>query len=225
MTSPQLEFRSEGETTAEPAADRAAAWQCAVKRALDVVLGAAAVGLLSPLWLAVALAVLIADGRPVLYRWNVLGKDARPFTGYKFRTMVRGADRMREALSGSNEMIGPVFKMREDPRVTRLGRFLRRYSLDELPQLWSVIKGDMSLVGPRPVYPAEFVQFQPWQRRKLSVTPGVTCLWQIAGRNEIEQLDDWVRLDLRYIDEWSLRLDLAILLRTIPAVLARRGAW
>jgi lipopolysaccharide/colanic/teichoic acid biosynthesis glycosyltransferase len=225
MSSPKLEVGPELGASGEAAARRSAAWQRAVKRAIDVVGAVALALLLSPLLLAVALAVLIADGRPVLYRWNVLGKGARPFTGYKFRTMVREADELRHALADSNEMVGPVFKMRDDPRVTRLGSFLRRYSLDELPQLWSVLKGDMSLVGPRPVYPFEFAEFQPWQRRKLSVTPGITCLWQVAGRNEIEHVDDWIRLDLAYIDAWSLRLDLVILLRTIPAVVGRRGAW
>jgi lipopolysaccharide/colanic/teichoic acid biosynthesis glycosyltransferase len=177
------------------------------------------------LLLAIALAILLRDGRPVLYPWRVLGEGARPFTGYKFRTMVREADEIRDALAAANEMEGPVFKMRSDPRITGLGRFLRRYSLDELPQLWSVLKGDMSLVGPRPPSAAEYAAFAPWQRRKLSVTPGITCLWQVSGRNEISTFDEWARLDLKYIDEWSLSLDLRILLKTVPAVLAGRGAW
>ena len=225
MTSPDVEMESESRAVGETTPERPAAWQRAVKRAMDVVIAVAVAAILSPLLLAIALAVLIVDGRPVFYRWNVLGKDARPFTGYKFRTMVRDADERRQLLAESNEMVGPVFKMREDPRVTRLGRFLRRYSLDELPQLWSVVKGDMSLVGPRPPSPAEFAGFTPPQRRKLSVTPGITCLWQVSGRNEICDFDEWVRLDLKYIDEWSLWLDVKILFRTLPVVVSRRGAW
>jgi lipopolysaccharide/colanic/teichoic acid biosynthesis glycosyltransferase len=200
-------------------------WQKAVKRGLDVVLASAGLVLLSPLLLAIALLVRIVDGPPILYPWHVLGKNARPFTGYKFRTMVPDADVIRQSLGEANEMIGPVFKMRRDPRVTRLGGVLRRYSLDELPQLWSVLKGDMSLVGPRPPSASEYASFKPAQRRKLSVTPGITCLWQISGRNEISDFDEWVELDLAYIDDWSLRRDLSILLRTVPAVLSRRGAW
>ena len=122
-------------------------------------------------------------------------------------------------------MRGPVFKMRNDPRVTRLGAVLRRFSLDETPQLWSVIRGDMSLVGPRPLGPQEYAEATPYQRQKLSVVPGITCLWQILGRSEISDFDAWVELDLKYIEQWSILLDLKILIRTIPAVLARKGAW
>src|SRR5438876_6890943 len=140
-----------------------------VKRAVDIVGAAGALVLLSPLIFLLALVILLADGPPVLYRWRVLGQSARPFTGYKFRTMVRDADRLRLELDPHNEMRGPVFKMRADPRVTRVGRFLRRHSLDELPQFWSVLKGDMSLVGPRPPYPSEYARFTPAQREKLLV--------------------------------------------------------
>ena len=122
-------------------------------------------------------------------------------------------------------MSGPVFKMEADPRVTRIGRVLRRYSLDELPQLWSVLKGDMSLVGPRPPLQTEWVQFEPWQRRKLAVTPGITCLWQVSGRADIRDFDEWVKLDIRYIERWSLLLDGPILLKTVAAVLGTRGAY
>jgi lipopolysaccharide/colanic/teichoic acid biosynthesis glycosyltransferase len=124
-----------------------------------------------------------------------------------------------------NEMSGPVFKVRSGPRITTLGRFLRRYSLDELPQIWCVLRGQMSLVGPRPLYPDEYARATLHQRRKLSVKPGVTCLWQVMGRNEIYDFEQWVKLDLDYIDTWSLTLDLKILARTLPAVLSRRGAW
>jgi lipopolysaccharide/colanic/teichoic acid biosynthesis glycosyltransferase len=139
--------------------------------------------------------------------------------------MVPNADALYAGLLAQNEMSGPVFKMANDPRVTRVGRVLRKYSLDELPQLWSVLLGDMSLVGPRPPLQREWEQFEPWQRQKLAVTPGITCLWQVSGRADIRDFDEWARLDLEYIQRWSLALDAAILLRTVGAVLARRGAY
>jgi lipopolysaccharide/colanic/teichoic acid biosynthesis glycosyltransferase len=196
-----------------------------VKRTVDIVGAIAGLVVLSPLLLAVGVAVLVRNGRPILYSFQVLGEGARPFTIRKFRTMVRDAETVRSSLAATNEMRGPVFKMRTDPRVTPLGRFLRRYSLDELPQLWNVLTGELSLVGPRAVMPAEYERFADWHRRKLSVKSGITCLWQISGRNEITDFDEWVRLDLKYIDEWSLRLDFAILLKTIPVVVSGRGAW
>ena len=174
---------------------------------------------------AIALLVAIDSGLPVFYPWRVVGRGGRYLTGYKFRTMVRNAEALQGELAGRNVMSGPVFKMEADPRVTRIGRVLRQYSLDELPQLWSVLKGDMSLVGPRPPLQSEWVRFEPWQRRKLAVTPGITCLWQVSGRADIRDFDEWVKLDLRYIDEWSLALDGAILLKTVAAVLGRRGAY
>jgi lipopolysaccharide/colanic/teichoic acid biosynthesis glycosyltransferase len=211
--------------SAAPVPVRRTLWQRAAKRTIDLVGASLLLILLAPLLLVIAAAVLVVDGRPILYPWRVLGEGARPFTGYKFRTMIRDADTVRERLAPGNEMRGPVFKMRADPRITPLGRILRRYSLDELPQLGSVLIGHMSLVGPRPVYPLEYAAFSDEQRRKLSVRPGVTCLWQISGRSEINDFEEWIRLDLRYIDEWSLRLDLEILLKTVPAVLSGRGAW
>ncbi len=199
-------------------------WQRRVKRGLDIVAASALLVGLSPLLGAIAAAVKLQDGGPILYPWRVVGQHGRPFTGYKFRTMVVDADARKADLLARNEMSGPVFKLRDDPRITPLGRFLRRYSLDELPQLWSVLKGDMSLVGPRPPLRSEYARFTLWQRQKLAVKPGITCLWQISGRNNIRDFDEWVRLDLDYIRRWSLRLDLEILLKTIPAVLAARGA-
>lgn len=196
----------------------------AAKRALDVVVSAPLLVLLSPLLAVVALAVKLGDGGPVLYRWRVVGRGGRPFTSYKFRSMVVNADELKPALEAANEMSGPVFKMRDDPRITRVGRFLRRYSLDELPELWSVLVGDMSLVGPRPPLQSEYARFTERQRAKVAVKPGITCLWQISGRNQITDFEEWLRLDLEYIERWSFRLDLLILLRTIPAVLSGRGA-
>lgn len=207
------------------ASGRAWQWERRVKRALDVVLSAVGLIVLAPLMALIALAVRLSSPGPILYEWRVLGERGRPFVGYKFRTMVTDADAQKPAILPHNEMKGPVFKMRADPRVTRVGRFLRRYSLDELPQLWSVLVGDMSLVGPRPVYPQEFAGFAPEHRSKLAVTPGITCLWQVSGRSEITDFERWIALDLEYIRRWSLWLDLEILLRTLPAVLSGRGAY
>ncbi|HEU0169686.1 MAG TPA: sugar transferase [Chloroflexota bacterium] len=195
-----------------------------IKRALDVLVSGMLLALLSPLFGAVAAAIKLTSPGPVLYRWQVVGQGGRPFTGYKFRTMVPNADALKARLMASNEMSGPVFKMRRDPRITAIGRFLRKFSLDELPQLWSVLKGDMSLVGPRPPLQSEYTLFTEQQKRKLEVKPGITCLWQISGRNDISDFDDWVRLDLQYIRDWSLWLDIKVLLLTIPAVLRGRGA-
>lgn len=199
--------------------------QHGLKRVLDVVLAAAGILVLSPLLAGIAIAVLVTSGRPILYPWLVVGKRGRTFVGYKFRTMVRNADKQLDLLAAKNEMKGPAFKMKEDPRVTPIGRVLRRLSLDELPQLWSVLKGDMSLVGPRPPLRTEWARFAPWQRRKLAVTPGITCLWQITGRADINDFDNWVKLDIEYIERWSLWLDLKILAGTVGAVLRGRGAY
>lgn len=209
--------------------ERAAGWRWRaaqrVKRVLDVVLAATALVVLLPLFAAIAVAIKLTSHGPVLYEWRVLGRRARPFVGYKFRTMVVEADALKARVLAHNEMRGPVFKMRADPRVTRLGRWLRKYSLDELPQLWSVLVGDMSLVGPRPVYPEEFAGFERWQWGKLAVVPGITCLWQVNGRSSIADFDEWVRLDLQYIRDWTLLLDARILARTLPAVARGQGAY
>lgn len=207
----------------------AGSWQWslgqAVKRGLDIVLAFAGLVLLSPVLIALAVVVKLSSPGPILYEWRVLGRYARPFRGWKFRTMVVNADELKDEILAHNEMTGPAFKMRNDPRVTRAGRWMRKYSLDELPQLWSVLKGDMSLVGPRPPGPHEFVHFADWQRGKLAVTPGITCIWQVSGRSEIRDFDEWMRLDLEYIRNWSLWLDLEILARTLPAVFRGRGAY
>lgn len=199
------------------------AWQLGIKRWIDVVVSAALLLLVSPLLLVLALAIKISSRGPVLYRWNVVGQGGRFFTGYKFRTMIENADELKAQLLAQNEMQGPVFKLAHDPRVTPIGRVLRKYSLDELPQLWSVLKGDMSLVGPRPPLQSEYAHFTEFQKQKLAFKPGITCLWQIAGRNEIRDFDEWVRLDLEYIRNWSLWLDAKILWRTFFAVLRGTG--
>jgi len=194
-----------------------------VKRSTDALLAAIGLILLAPLFLLLAVLIKLTSTGPILYAWDVIGRGGRPFRGYKFRTMVIGADALKPQLNHKNEMTGPVFKMRADPRIMPVGRFLRKYSLDELPQLWSVLKGDMSLVGPRPAGRQEWQHYEPWQRRKLSVTPGITCLWQVSGRNRVSDFDEWVRMDLDYIDHWSLWLDLRILLRTVAVVLRGTG--
>lgn len=202
---------------------RLSPWQRIAKRTLDIVAALALLICLSPILLAIGLIVRLSSPGPMLYAWHVLGKDGRPFTGYKFRTMVKDADKLKAQLMARNEMVGPVFKIKHDPRITPIGRWLRKYSLDELPQLWSVLIGNMSLVGPRPPSRAEYRRFQLWQMRKLSVTPGVTCLWQVRGRNEISDFADWARLDLEYIDHRSLGLDIRILLETAWIVVRGTG--
>jgi exopolysaccharide biosynthesis polyprenyl glycosylphosphotransferase len=197
----------------------------AVKRAIDVVGAAVGLVLLLPLFAVIAALIKLTSPGPVLYKSRYLGERARPFVAYKFRSMVERADDMKWSMSHLNHMRGPAFKIRNDPRVTRVGRFLRKYSLDELPQLWSVLKGDMSLVGPRPPLPEEFQRYEAWHRGKLSVTPGITCYWQINGRSDIHEFDEWMQLDLKYIQEWSLWTDLKILVRTVPAVLWGHGAY
>jgi len=196
-----------------------------VKRGLDVVLAAGLLVVFAPVFALAALVVRLSGPGPILYPWRVLGERGRPFVGYKFRTMVHNAEDLKPSLMDRNEMRGPVFKMRDDPRITSAGRWLRKFSVDELPQLWSVLKGDMSLVGPRPCSAQEFAAFEPWQRGKLAVTPGITCLWQVEGRSAIADFEEWARLDLRYIREWGLWLDFAILVRTVPAVVRGDGAY
>lgn len=170
-----------------------------------------------------AIAVKSGSRGKIFYRWRVVGKEGRPFLSFKFRSMVSNADELRDHLEARNEMTGPVFKITGDPRVTSTGKWMRRYSLDELPQLYSVLKGDMSLVGPRPPLATEFARFTAYQRQKLSVKPGITGLWQVSGRNQISDFDQWVRLDLDYIRRWSLWLDTKILLRTVAAVFLGSG--
>jgi exopolysaccharide biosynthesis polyprenyl glycosylphosphotransferase len=195
----------------------------AIKRAFDVVVSATALLALGPLLLGVAVAIKLDSPGPVFFRQRRVGLHGRIFDILKFRSMHRDAEARLAALRAKNEMTGPVFKMTDDPRVTRLGRFIRRTSIDELPQFWNVLVGEMSVVGPRPPLPSEVAQYRRWHRRRLSVRPGITCVWQISGRNEID-FDRWMELDLEYIDHWSLANDLRIFLKTIPAVLGARGA-
>jgi len=196
----------------------------AFKRALDVALSTVVLALAAPIILLAALLIRLTSPGSVFFKQHRIGLNGRMFTLYKFRTMIADAHARRDEVAHLNEMNGPVFKAKDDPRVTPVGRWLRRFSLDELPQLWNVLKGDMSLVGPRPPIPEEVASYHRWHRRRLSMKPGLTCLWQISGRNDIADFDHWMKLDLQYIDNWSPSLDFKILLRTIPVVLSGRGA-
>jgi exopolysaccharide biosynthesis polyprenyl glycosylphosphotransferase len=214
---PLLVFRTTPETS----------WQGVIKQLMDF-FGALFLLLLLmviPVIPLIALAIKLTSSGPVLFRQQRSGLNGSPFTLYKFRTMVSNAEQFKHELEAMNEMSGPVFKVTNDPRVTPVGKFLRKYSLDELPQLFNVLRTEMSLVGPRPLPVDEVRRFEDLaHRRRLSVKPGLTCLWQISGRNQITDFKEWVRLDLEYIDNWSLWLDLKILARTIPAVLVGTGA-
>jgi len=215
---PLIVFRSAPETS----------WQMLAKLLLDffgALILLILLTLVVPIIPLIALAIKLTSSGPVFFRQQRSGLNGAPFTIYKFRTMTSNAEQLKHELAAMNEMSGPVFKVTNDPRVTSLGKFLRKWSLDELPQLINVLRGEMSLVGPRPLPVDEVRRFSDLaHRRRLSVKPGLTCLWQVKGRNQISDFKEWVRLDLEYIDNWSLWLDLQILLRTIPAVLRGTGA-
>jgi exopolysaccharide biosynthesis polyprenyl glycosylphosphotransferase len=195
-----------------------------MKRIGDVVFGTALLILSLPVFILAALAIKLTSKGPILYRQVRCGLDGKPFTFLKFRSMIEGADEKRKDIAHLNEAEEPIFKISSDPRVTPVGRFLRRTSIDELPQLLNVLRGEMSLVGPRPPLPHEVERYNGWQRRRLSMKPGLTCLWQVSGRSTLS-FEKWVELDLRYIDHWSPWLDLKIMLRTVPAVASLKGAW
>jgi exopolysaccharide biosynthesis polyprenyl glycosylphosphotransferase len=195
-----------------------------IKRSFDFAVALVLIVVLSPLLIAIALGVFITSRGPVLYRSIRPGIGGEPFACFKFRTMRSDADQLQADLESHNEASGALFKIRHDPRLTRFGRFLRRYSLDELPQLFNVVQGRMSLVGPRPLPQRDFDQLEDWHKKRYLVLPGVTGLWQVSGRSELD-FDDLVRLDFLYLERWSVGLDLTILLKTIPAVLSREGAF
>jgi len=194
------------------------------KRAFDMVAGALSLILLLPLFPVVAVMIRLDSPGPVFYRQTRLGRGGRPFKFLKFRSMCGDADRRLTEVEALNEQDGPVFKIKSDPRVTAVGRFLRRSSFDELPQILNVLRGEMSIVGPRPPLPPEVDRYRPWHRRRLEVKPGITCLWQISGRSHIG-FEEWMRLDMEYLKTRSFRTDLLIFLKTIPAVITRRGAY
>jgi len=198
-------------------------WHMLGKKCLDYLGALVGIMLAIPVGLLTAIAIKLEDGGPIFFRQTRSGINGKPFKLYKFRTMVADAEKLKDKLLKKNEMSGPVFKIKSDPRITRVGSLLRKTSLDELPQFINILRGEMSLVGPRPPLPSEVVKYDRWQRRKLSVKPGLTCLWQINGRNQID-FEDWMKLDLEYIDNWSLWLDTKILVKTLPAVLKGDGA-
>lgn len=198
--------------------------QLALKRLFDIVSSAAALWVLLPLFAAVAVIIKLTSRGPVLFKQQRVGLHGKPFNMLKFRSMVVNAEELKAALAKQNEMGGGVvFKMKNDPRVTRIGRFIRKFSIDELPQLINVLRGDMSVVGPRPPIAPEVAKYEAWQRRRLSVRPGLTCIWQVSGRNQIS-FEEWMYLDMQYIDHWSLKNDINLILKTVPVVLTGRGA-
>jgi exopolysaccharide biosynthesis polyprenyl glycosylphosphotransferase len=198
-------------------------WKMMVKRLMDIIISVLLLVILAPIMLVVAILIKVTSKGPVHFTQQRIGYNGRLFTCLKFRTMVENAEERKKDLTELNEMEGPVFKIKNDPRVTKIGRFLRKTSIDEFPQLINVVKGDMSLVGPRPPLPCEVCEYGLCDRRRLSIRPGITCLWQVNGRNTIS-FDKWMELDRQYIDNWSLWLDIKILAKTIPAVLKGSGA-
>jgi exopolysaccharide biosynthesis polyprenyl glycosylphosphotransferase len=194
-----------------------------VKRGIDILGAAVGIFVAAPVMALAALAIRMDDGKPIFFRQSRCGLNGRTFEMFKLRTMCVDAEAQRAEVAFLNESDGPVFKCKNDPRITRVGGILRRLSIDEIPQLWNVLRGDMSLVGPRPALPDEVTKYQTFERRRLSMRPGITCTWQVGGRSNIE-FGRWVELDVAYIDAWSLGLDFMILLKTIPAVLRGEGA-
>jgi exopolysaccharide biosynthesis polyprenyl glycosylphosphotransferase len=197
--------------------------QSFVKRLFDIVTAGSALIVLSPLMLTVALIIKLTSRGPVFFKQERVGIHGRRLYMLKFRSMVVNAEELKHSLMAHNEQTGPVFKMQRDPRVTPFGRFIRKHSIDELPQLINILRGDMTIVGPRPAVPAEVAQYEPWQRKRLSVLPGLTCTWQVSGRNQIP-FARWMAMDIEYITTWSFKQDIALILRTVPVVLSGRGA-
>jgi exopolysaccharide biosynthesis polyprenyl glycosylphosphotransferase len=198
-------------------------YQMAVKRLFDIVSSAAALLVLSPLLLTVALLIKLTSRGPIFFKQKRVGLHGKTFEMLKFRSMVVNAEELKAKLEALNEQTGPVFKIKNDPRITGIGRFIRKYSIDELPQLLNVLRGEMSVVGPRPPLPKEVEKYAAWQRRRLSVRPGLTCIWQVSGRNQIS-FEEWMYLDMQYIDNWSLMTDVRLILKTVPVVITGSGA-
>jgi exopolysaccharide biosynthesis polyprenyl glycosylphosphotransferase len=201
------------------------AQQLFLKRIVDVLGSLLGLFFLFLVFPIVALAIKIESPGPVFFSQQRIGQSGRPFRIWKFRTMHHNADLQKALIEGQNEMKGAIFKLKNDPRVTSIGKFLRKTSLDELPQFWNVLKGDMSLVGTRPPTPDEVAKYENWHRRRISIKPGITGLWQVSGRNQIDNFDDVVKLDLQYIDKWSIGLDLRILFKTVWVVLTSKGSY
>jgi exopolysaccharide biosynthesis polyprenyl glycosylphosphotransferase len=197
--------------------------QQAVKRAFDIFASSVGLAFLSPLMVVVGVLIKLTSRGPLLFKQDRVGLHGTTFHMLKFRSMIANAEELKAKLMAQNEQQGPVFKISRDPRITAVGRFIRKYSIDELPQLINVLRGEMSIVGPRPPVPAEVAKYEAWQRRRLSVRPGLTCVWQVSGRNQIS-FEEWMYLDMQYIDHWSLAQDFQLILKTVPVVLTGRGA-
>ena len=193
------------------------------KRGIDIIGAGSGLLLLSPVIAIVACAVKFTSKGPIFFSQKRVGKNGKIFDMYKFRSMVVNAEELKEKLAHQNEMSGPMFKMKDDPRVTKVGKFIRKTSLDELPQLWNVLKGDMSLVGPRPSLPKEVKQFEKWMYKRLTVKPGLTCYWQVSGRNNID-FEDWMKLDCRYVDERNLWIDIKLIFKTVGVLFGDKNA-
>jgi exopolysaccharide biosynthesis polyprenyl glycosylphosphotransferase len=199
-------------------------WNYVLKRSSDIALAGIGALIMLPFMLMIAAAIKLDSAGPVFYAQQRIGRHGKPFRCFKFRSMVVDAELMVGELAELNEASGPLFKLRDDPRRTRVGRFLRRFSLDELPQIWNVLTGEMSIVGPRPNLPSEVEQYQEWHKKRLLVSPGITGLWQVSGRSDLT-FDEMALLDVYYVENWNVLSDLSIMLRTIPAVLRARGAY
>ena len=193
------------------------------KRAIDIIGAGSGLLLLSPVIVIVACAIKFTSKGPIFFSQKRVGKNGELFDMYKFRSMVVNAEELKEKLAHQNEMSGPMFKMKDDPRVTKVGKFIRKTSLDELPQLWNVLKGDMSLVGPRPSLPKEVAQFEKWMYKRLSVKPGLTCFWQVSGRNNID-FEDWMKLDIKYVDERNFWIDIKLIFKTVLVLFGDKNA-
>lgn len=194
-----------------------------IKRIIDIVASFTGLIVLFPLMLVVSILIKLESKGEVIFKQKRVGLNGREFDMYKFRSMVVNAEELKEKLAAQNEMSGPMFKMKDDPRVTKVGKFIRKTSLDELPQLWNVLKGDMSLVGPRPSLPKEVAQFEDWMHRRLEVKPGLTCYWQVSGRNNID-FEDWMKLDIKYVDERNLWIDIKLIFKTVFVLFGDKNA-
>ena len=215
MESTQLDFENES--------TRGFSFYEIIKRLIDIICSFMGLLAFSPLFIIIAIIIKFTSKGPVFFSQKRVGKYGREFDMYKFRSMVVNAEELKEKLAAQNEMSGPMFKMKDDPRVTKVGKFIRKTSLDELPQLWNVIKGDMSLVGPRPSLPKEVAQFEDWMHRRLEVKPGLTCYWQVSGRNNID-FEDWMKLDIRYVEEKNLWIDIKLIFKTVGVLFGDKNA-
>ena len=195
----------------------------AIKRLIDIICSFVGILVLSPLFIIIAIIVKFTSKGPIFFSQKRVGRNGKEFDMYKFRSMVVNAEELKEKLAAQNEMSGPMFKMKDDPRVTKVGKFIRKTSIDELPQLWNVLKGNMSLVGPRPSLPKEVAQFEDWMYKRLEVKPGLTCYWQVCGRNNID-FEDWMKLDIRYVKERNLWIDIKLIFKTVGVVFGDKNA-